>query len=1525
MIRAKCHKISTEFLLDSGASLNIISSQFLARVPRKYVEKLSNKNIIIHGVGDYQTKVQDHVRITFQINDTKFTDEFYVIPNNFNILGSTFLRKNKAIMNFDSSEVTLNGVVYKMHCPSVRSSLVKTVNDVTIAAFTIQEIRVKLSKPVLTDNVFVTGLNSIETRYPGLSVAPAVVNSQFTLSRLVNESDTPIAIPANSAIAIGRTISSHVITQMEDFYEQCDSDIVAENAWHENPASPNQTPQQCCENHACETSSETSPLQPAGSASSHQESSEPKLASTLIQQPQQRAVPEIAQQGQTPDSTTHAQTSQLLADPHAQSNVYISGAETGAETNMTTKVSNKILQVSGEQLGQLPNIGNVDTVTQSQQGRDTSANVVNLNSGSYYKCEQNNLKQKRSKILPPSPPCDQTINDDDEPFDNVLKFNIKNDNFVPAEIKDFENFLLKNDKRFATSRAHLGENDEDQHLVDTGDNNPSSMRKCRYYRLTPIMQDVMDREIHSLLKYGMIEPSTSNWRSPALLVKKPNGDFRLVVNYKQLNKLVKPQHFPLITAEELWTEMGNQRPRIFTTLDFFSGYHQILLEEDSRDKTTFVVRSGSYRWRRMPMGLANSPATFGKAMNRIFGDMLFKNMCFYADDLLRWSDCIECHKKHLQEVFDRLEKANMTLKASKCQFAMPRVKYLGHYLSENGVEVNPEKTELITNYKVPTNPKQVRQFLGLTQYFRRFQKNYSKTAYPLQQLTRKDVPFIWTEDCQKAFDTLRNNLVKPPILAYPNMSHSFIVTTDASDTGLGYILSQEINGEERVIQFSGRALRPAEKNYSVSEREALSVVSAFKCFHYYLYNSHTTVRTDHTAVKYIKQQDHTRPKGRIARWMLDLQGYDFDIEYKPGKANTAADALSRLPEYPPSTENQPHISGAPIVLTAQTSDMPHAFDNVNDNVQCDEPQLERFDWLEAHFIQDETMPSWNTCFEITDIDLAMEQQNCPEVGPMYQFIKSGIVPPGDELTRADIASADQYAIRDDILIHFFQPRLRHKDKFNPLITQIVVPKKFRSRILKEYHESLAAGCHQGSDRLFQAIRQKYYWKRQYTDIQEYQKTCVKCQKASHYHPPKQPLHPLEVPRLFERLHIDYIGPLRTSICGKKWILLVMDAFSGWCEAFALPSADAITTAQALYEHIISRQGCFKSLLSDRGATFLSTLLRALCDIFGIRQLHTSSYHAASNAKCERFNRFLLKSLRTMVDQNQLDWPKFIPAIMMAYRATPANHSTEFSPFFLSHCKDMILPIDNVLNPTVDVSPNYRETLKYFIESVKLTRQIAHDNLVRHQQESKQYYDRNTKDPEYRLGDYVWLFDPTTKVGFSKKLKARYVGPYIICEIGKNHTYRLRHYYTRLVTDTFINAQRIKPAYLPWESRIRRQDRERDRMNDPNRLNDQGTDSTLSQGQKQGQNQGQGSVGSQTNKETASAKHDQGPTEVQQEVDEVVDLKKQNNKKYFRVKFKGNPQVSPWYKEGYLKIPQNLIDKCLQHRTWSGQRRKKKKW
>ena len=287
--------------------------------------------------------------------------------------------------------------------------------------------------------------------------------------------------------------------------------------------------------------------------------------------------------------------------------------------------------------------------------------------------------------------------------------------------------------------------------------------------------------------------------------------------------------------------------------------------------------------------------------------------------------------------------------------------------------------------------------------------------------------------------------------------------------------------------------------------------------------------------------------------------------------------------------------------------------------------------------------------------------------------------------------------------------------------------------------------------------------------------------------------------------MDYLGPFRLSKCGKRWILLVVDSFSGWCEAFALPNADAITTAKVLYSEIFTRYGAPRYLLSDRGANFLSTLVQALCEIFSIKRIRTSSYHPASNSRCEKFNAFINKSLRTMVDDKQEDWPDIIPGIMMAYRCTPARAS-QFSPYFLCFAKEMTTPIETAINPDLtEVSPNYRDTLKLFIDNVKLSRKIAHENILRSQQQIKEYYDRNSAPPKYKLGDIVWLHDPTTPVGFSRTLKPRWRGPYRISEIGPNSTYRLRHYNTDIPTDSLINAQRIKPGHLPWESRIRRED------------------------------------------------------------------------------------------------------------------------
>ena len=310
--------------------------------------------------------------------------------------------------------------------------------------------------------------------------------------------------------------------------------------------------------------------------------------------------------------------------------------------------------------------------------------------------------------------------------------------------------------------------------------------------MSPKLQKVLDDEIEDLLRHGFIEPSSSSWCSPVVLVRKPHSDeYRLCCDFRLTNAKCIAEAFPTISLEEIWEIIGIHRPALLTKLDLMSGFLQLAMHQDTEHKSTFVVRGYSYQWKRVPFGLRNSPIVFQKTMVEVLKGLLFKTCLIYLDDIIVWCDCLECHKKNLQEVFDRPEKAN--LKASKCEFAMEEITYAGHILSSAGVRPNPEKVSVVKNFPAPKNVKEIWQFLGLSQYYRRFQKHFAQISKTLYDLTRKDVKLEWTEERENVFQTLKNNLINPPILAYPDPNKPYIISTDASSNGLGYVLSQKDN------------------------------------------------------------------------------------------------------------------------------------------------------------------------------------------------------------------------------------------------------------------------------------------------------------------------------------------------------------------------------------------------------------------------------------------------------------------------------------------------------------------------------------------------------------------------------------------------------------------------------------------------------------------------------------------------------------------------------------------------------------
>jgi hypothetical protein len=317
-----------------------------------------------------------------------------------------------------------------------------------------------------------------------------------------------------------------------------------------------------------------------------------------------------------------------------------------------------------------------------------------------------------------------------------------------------------------------------------------------------------------------------------------------------------------------------------------------LADDGTREKTAFWSSSGVYCFNRLPFGLMNAGNAFAMVMTQVLRDINFRFAITYVDDICVFSKDFEEHLEHLGKVFDRIEKAGLKLKPSKCKFAAPKVLYIGHIFSKQGVEVDPDKSAQVQSYPQPVDQKGIRAFLGLAGYYRRFIKDFASIATPLNQLLHKDTTFVWSVKCQQAFDTLKQCLVAPPVLVYPDFKKEFTVYTDASEFSIGYVLGQlDDAGNERVICYGGRTLRQTEKNWHITELEGLAVIEAIKRYRVYLADKHFRIVTDHEALLALKTGTHL--KKRLQRWALYLSQYDYEICHRAGAKHCNADALSR--------------------------------------------------------------------------------------------------------------------------------------------------------------------------------------------------------------------------------------------------------------------------------------------------------------------------------------------------------------------------------------------------------------------------------------------------------------------------------------------------------------------------------------------------------------------------------------------------------------------------------------------------------
>ncbi|GJX98980.1 reverse transcriptase domain-containing protein [Tanacetum coccineum] len=406
------------------------------------------------------------------------------------------------------------------------------------------------------------------------------------------------------------------------------------------------------------------------------------------------------------------------------------------------------------------------------------------------------------------------------------------------------------------------------------------------YRLAPSEMQELSEQLKELQDKGFIRPSHSPWGAPVLFVKKKDGSMRMCIDYRELNKLTVKNRYPLPRIDDLFDQL--QGARYFSKIDLRSGYHQLRVHEDDIPKTAFRTRYGHFEFTVMPFGLTNAPAIFMDLMNRVCKPYLDKFVIVFIDDILIYSKTKEDHKVRSYKILlEILTKEELYAKFSKCEFWLQEVHFLGHVVNQGGIHVDPSKIEAVKNWKAPTTPSEVRSFLGMAGYYRRFIANFSKIAKPLTLLTQKNQKYEWGEEQEAAFQTLKNNLCDAPVLSLPDGVEDFVVYYDASNQGLGCVLMQR----DKVIAYASRQLKIHKKNYTTHDLELGGVVFALKTWRHYLYGTKSVIYTDHKSLQHIFDQKDLNMRQR--RWIELFSDYECEIRYHPGKANVVADALSR--------------------------------------------------------------------------------------------------------------------------------------------------------------------------------------------------------------------------------------------------------------------------------------------------------------------------------------------------------------------------------------------------------------------------------------------------------------------------------------------------------------------------------------------------------------------------------------------------------------------------------------------------------
>lgn len=827
---------------------------------------------------------------------------------------------------------------------------------------------------------------------------------------------------------------------------------------------------------------------------------------------------------------------------------------------------------------------------------------------------------------------------------------LRTDHMNPEEKEKITNLCKKYSDIFYHEDCQLSFTNTVKHKIRTSDETPVYTKSYRYPH---IHKEEVKSQINKMLKQKIIQPSESPWSSPIWIVSKKKDasgkqKWRLVVDYRKLNEKTISDRYPIPNISDVLDKLG--RCQYFTTLDLASGFHQIEMEPNDIQKTAFTVDNGHYEYCRMPFGLKNAPSTFQRTMENVLRGLINEICVVYMDDIVIFSTSLQEHITNTEIVFQRLREANFKIQLDKSEFLKRETAYLGHIITPEGIKPNPDKVYAIKNFPIPRTTKEIKSFLGLVGYYRKFIPNFSKLTKPFTACLKKGSK-INIDDPKyiNAFKITQEILMNDPILSYPDFEKEFNITTDASQYAIGAVLSQGPIGSDKPIAYASRTLNDSEVNYSTTEKELLAIVWATKYFRPYIFGRKFKIITDHKPLQWLMSLKE--PNSRLVRWRLKLEEFEYDIMYKQGKSNTNADALSRAIINNNETES----------ITFTDEDARYSPELLDDTLSLmgnisETPDIRS---LDAGKQQCETV---HTSLEepILEIPIVEKSVNSHKNQICVHFVlhtpnKVSIkeIFPGKNRILAQISLNNLQNDTINLFKHFIRSDVQYgvwlsEFKYIPDITK-VLQETFRNsaynlvfckqklqdvthideqyRLTKAHHEGKSN--HRGIQETEKQIKRNYFWPNMFKTVTEVVNNCSLCQTNKYErHPNKQELQITPVPtKPFEVIHMDTF-----QIKGQKF-LTIIDKFSKYAQAYPLDSMSGISVINSLTIWM-THHGLPLNITADQGTEFKNLPLKEFALLHKICLHFTSVSNPQSNGAIEKFHSTILEHIRLLQENHK---------------------------------------------------------------------------------------------------------------------------------------------------------------------------------------------------------------------------------------------------------------------------------------------------